>query len=171
MRDRRFIAEHRGGALTRENHILLARWAADCAQGVLHLYTRGNRDRRPSEALETLRKWADGEVKTGAAMEAARSAHAAARDAKDKAAVAAARAAGQAAGTAHAADHSMGALLYVLKAREAAGLRIEDELSDWLQKLPKHLRDQVASGVYARLSKLGVGRALRAGQSGARQPA
>ena len=142
--------------MNRESHVLLARWAADCAQSVLHLYERCHDDRRPGDAIMALRRWADGEVKPGVAMAAARSAHAAAREAKDKAAVAAARAAGQAASTPHAADHSMGALLYVLKARQAAGLPIDGELKRWLQKLPAQLRDQVATGVCARMPKLGI---------------
>jgi hypothetical protein len=129
MRDRRFVANHRGGPLDHDSHVFLARWAAACAEGVLPYYTRKHQDKRPIEALDILRKWANGEVKTGAAMVAARSAHAAAREAKDKTAVAAARAVGQAVGTAHAADHSMGALLYALKARQAEGQSVEDELS------------------------------------------
>jgi len=156
MRDRRFVAKHRGGPLDHDNRVVLARWAADCAEGVLHYYTRRHQDERLTEALEILRKWVDGEVKTGVAMVAARSAHAAAREAKNKAAIAAARAVGQAVGTAHAADHSMGALLYALKARQAAGHSIEDELSGRLGQLPDHLRDQVASGVYARMRKIGI---------------
>ena len=61
-------------------------------------------------------------------MKASLASHAAARQAKGKAAIAAARAAGQAVATAHAADHSMGALLYALKALEASGRPSEPEL-------------------------------------------
>ena len=32
MRDRRFVAVHRGGPLDRERHRLLAVWAAECAE-------------------------------------------------------------------------------------------------------------------------------------------
>lgn len=103
-----------------ESHVLLARWAADCAERVLHSFTRHSNDRRPQAALDVARQWANGEVKTGVAMKASLAAHAAARSVSDKAAIAAARAAGQAVATAHFADHSMGALLYALKAREAA---------------------------------------------------
>src|SRR5687767_91463 len=116
MRDRRFIAVHRGGLLQRTDHAFLARWAADCAERVLQLFTVHCDDARPQRALETGRAWADGEVRTGAAMKSAVAAHAAARQTAHKAAVAAARAAGHAAATAHAADHCMGALLYALKA-------------------------------------------------------
>jgi len=155
MRDRRFIAAHRGGPLARADHALLARWAADCAERVLHLFTRHSDDIRPRHALEVARAWADGEVKTGVAMKASLAAHAAARQAKDKAAIAAARAAGQAVATAHAADHSMGALLYALKALEASDAaaqhELEAELEAQLAKLPERLRSPVSSGIHARL--------------------
>ena len=91
MRDRRFIAVHRGGPLDRDSHISLALWAADCAEGVLHLFSQHSEDERPAHALETARAWAHGEVKTGVAMKASLASHAAARNATDKAAVAAAR--------------------------------------------------------------------------------
>lgn len=158
MRDRRFVAAHRGGPLDRDSHVFLARWAADCAERVLPLFTRRSDDSRPKEALEIARKWADGEVKTGTAMKASLASHAAARQAKDKAAVAAARAAGQAVATAHAADHSMGALLYSLKALEASGNPSEAELRHRLAKLPEHLREPVVSGVSLRLKKFGIGK-------------
>ncbi|WP_394342459.1 putative immunity protein [Mucilaginibacter limnophilus] len=37
-RDQRFITIRRGGTLTEEHHRLLALWAADCAEHVLHLF-------------------------------------------------------------------------------------------------------------------------------------
>ena len=161
MRDRRFIAAHRGGPLDHDSHVVLARWAADCAERVLSLFTRGSDDRRPQDAIDTIRKWANGEVKTGAAMKASLASHAAAREAKDKAAIAAARAAGHAVATAHAADHSMGALLYALKALEAAGRPSDTELRHRLAKLPEHLRECVTLGMSLRLKKLGAGEQLK----------
>jgi hypothetical protein len=151
MRDKRFIAVHRGGPLTRENHVILARWAADCAERVLYLFTRCSDDIRPKAALDIGRKWARGEVKTGVAMKASVAAHAAARSVKDKAAVAAARAAGQAVATAHFADHSMGALIYAIKAQEASGISSDAEFHAQIAKLPNHLKELVASGVLLRL--------------------
>jgi len=153
MRDRRFIAVHRGGPLKPADHVILARWAADCAEHVLHLFTRHSKDIRPGRALAIGRAWANGEVKTGVAMKASLAAHAAARAASDKAAVAAARAAGQAVATAHAADHSMGALLYALKALEASGDTSATELRLQLRKLPPRLRKPVSSGIDARLNR------------------
>lgn len=83
-------------------------------------------------------------------MKAAVAAHAAAREVEDEAAIAAARATGHGVATAHAADHSMGSLLYALKALEASGVSAEQELESQLAKLPPRLRSQVASGVAAR---------------------
>ncbi len=150
MRDRRFVAIHRGGPLKPADHVALARWAADCAERVLPLFGRHSSDARPRQAIAIARVWADGELKTGVAMKAAVAAHAAAREAEDPAAVAAARAAGHAVATAHAADHSMGSLLYALKALEASGVPGEPELESRLVKLPAHLRPQVSAGVAAR---------------------
>jgi hypothetical protein len=154
MRDRRFVAVHRGGPLDHESHAALARWAADCAERVLPLFARHGKDTRPAQAIAVLRAWAAGQAKTGVAMKASLAAHAVARSATDPAAVAAARAAGQAAGTAHCADHCMGSLLYALKAFAADGRRIEAEMKRQLGKLPAHLGDQVSSGLMARLGKL-----------------
>ncbi|HLP78724.1 MAG TPA: hypothetical protein VK327_17600 [Candidatus Paceibacterota bacterium] len=160
MRDRRFVAAHRGGPLDRESHAFLARWAADCAECVLPIFARCSDDSRPREALDIARKWANGEVKTGVAVKASLAAHAAARQVEDRSAIAAARAAGQAVATAHFADHSMGALLYSLKALEASGIPSDAELRLQLAKLPEHLREPVASGVALRLKKLGMGKGL-----------
>ncbi len=154
MRDRRFVAIHRGGPLERESHNALARWAAECAERTLHLFSRVSDDPRPKNALDVARRWAAGAVKTGVAMKASLAAHAAARQVEDKAAIAAARAAGHAVATAHASDHSMGALIYALKALELSGSSSEVEFQSQIAKLPQHLREPVTSGVVLRLGKL-----------------
>ena len=143
-------------SVRKDSHVFLARWAADCADGVLHLFRRSSDDNRPTQAIEIARAWANGDVKTGVAMKASVASHAAARESTDEAAIAAARAAGQAVATAHFADHSMGALLYALKALEAAGYESDTELQARLEKLPDHLREPVESGVTSRSTKLGV---------------
>src|SRR5690348_4878769 len=107
MRDRRFVAAHRGGPLGIAHHRLLAVWAADCAERVLPLFEESSPDDRPRRAVEMARAWARGEVPVGAAQKAAVAAHAAARGAARAAATAAARAAGHAVATAHMADHSL----------------------------------------------------------------
>lgn len=143
MRDRRFVAGHRGGVLTRESHVCLARWAVDCAEVVIGHFEVQSSDVRPREALRTGRRWADGEVRTGVAMKASVAAHAAARSVSDPAAVAAARAAGHAVATAHCADHCAGALRYAMKALKAAGMDPGAEFERQIARLPEALRDQV----------------------------
>lgn len=156
MRDRRFIAVHRGGPLDLDSHRALARWAAGCAERVLPFFTRCSPDTRPQQALDIAHAWADGELKTGAAMKASVAAHAAARSVTDPAAIAAARAAGHAVATAHFADHSPGALLYAMKARAAAGQPIELELKRQLAKLPVRLRQLVFASIKIRLQPMGL---------------
>src|SRR6476619_6497188 len=112
MRDRRFVAVHRGGPLDKARHMMLASWAADCAERVLPLFEECSSDDRPRRAIETARAWARGEVPVGAAQKAAVKAHAAARSVTNEAAVAAARAAGHAVATAHMAEHSLGPMIY-----------------------------------------------------------
>src|SRR6185312_1950811 len=101
MRDKRFVAIHRGGSLDLATHRLLASWAAKCAEHVLPLFNEHSSDKRPWRAIQVARDWANGEAQAGEFRKAAVGAHAAARNATNKAAVAAARAAGHAVATAH----------------------------------------------------------------------
>jgi hypothetical protein len=153
MRDGRFVAAHRGGPLQPDHHRLLAAWAADCAERVLPLFDKNGGDERPGQAIATARLWAAGKIKVGAAQQAAIAAHAAAREASHPAAIAAARAAGHAAATAHAADHSLGAAHYALKAFAANGGSTEAESSWQILRLPADLRGLVTSALDARFAK------------------
>lgn len=144
MRDRRFVAEHRGGPLSKRKHRLLALWAVDCAEHVAGAW-KSRKDKRPLEAMSKARAWARGEISVGEARKAAVAAHAAARQAKDPAAVAAARAAGHAAATAHAADHSLAAALYAVKAAGLLGRGKENECTWQDEQLPPSLRKLVTS--------------------------
>jgi hypothetical protein len=47
MRDRRFVAVHRGGSLDFASHRLLAAWAASCAERLLALFEACSSDGRP----------------------------------------------------------------------------------------------------------------------------
>ena len=70
MRDRRFVAVHRGGSLDEAKHRLLAAWAADCADHVLPLFEECRADDRPRRAIETAKAWARGAVSVGVAQKA-----------------------------------------------------------------------------------------------------
>ena len=59
VRDPRFITVRRGGSLQDDDHHLLAVWAADCAEHVLHHFERARPgDDRPRRAIELGRAWA-----------------------------------------------------------------------------------------------------------------
>ena len=118
-RDPRLITIRRGGTLTDADHHLLAVWAADCAEHVLHLFEALQPDDdRPRQAIAMVRAWARGEIGMsqsraagGHAMAAARSLRGAAREA--------AYAAGQAGVVAHVAAHELGAAAYAIRAARA----------------------------------------------------
>ena len=119
-RDRRFITIRRGGTLTDATHRLLALWAADCAEHVIHLFEQVRpADERPRWAIEQVRAWVRGEITMTQSRNAAGYANAAARDLSG-AAREAAHAAGQAAAVAHVAAHELGAAAYAIRAARAA---------------------------------------------------
>ena len=145
-RDPRFITIRRGGTLTDSNHQLLAWWAADCAQHVLHLFEemRPNDD-RPRRAIEQIRAWARAEITMAQSRAAGGHAMAAARDLSG-AARHAAYAAGQAAVVAHVAAHELGAAAYAIKAARAAAVDGRAEEAGRLEcewqraQLPREIR-------------------------------
>src|SRR4029079_5414147 len=125
IRDPRFITVRRGGTLTADHHRLLAIWAADCAQHVLHLFERTRpRDGRPRHAIDLARAWARGEIPWAEARTAPGHANAAPSDLRG-APRHAAYAAGQAAAVGHVAAHELGAAAYAIRAVQAAATRDE----------------------------------------------
>lgn len=144
MRDRRFVAEHRGGRLTRDRHRELIAWAGGCARSVLPLLG-ADVDRRLLDALQVARAWARGEATVGAAREASLQAIAVARSSAAPVAQAVARSVGHAVATAHMADHALGAALYALKAVRAAGGSTSAESRRQDRRLPAGVRELVQS--------------------------
>ena len=149
VRDPRFITVRRGGSLTDDHHRLLAIWAADCAQHVLHLFERTRpRDGRPRHAIDLGRAWARGEIPWAEARTAAGHANAAARDLRG-APRHAAYAAGQAAAVGHVAAHELGAAAYAIRAVQAATVEDEREAAARLEcrwqraQLPAAIRELV----------------------------
>ena len=119
-RDPRLINVRRGGTLQDADHHLLAIWAADCAQHVLHLFEEIQpNDDRPRRAIESARAWTRGEITMSQSRAAGGHAMAAARTLTGAARYAA-YAAGQAAAVAHVAAHELGAAAYAIKAARAA---------------------------------------------------
>ena len=110
----------RGGTLKDADHHLLAIWAVDCAQHVLHLFEeKRSNDERPRQAIESARAWARGKITMSQSRAAGGHAMAAARELSGAARFAA-FAAGQAAVVAHVAAHELGAAAYAIKAVRAA---------------------------------------------------
>jgi hypothetical protein len=121
-RDPRLITIRRGGTLTDNHHMLLAQWAAACAEHVLYLFEQLQpRDDRPKHAIELARAWVKREVTMSQARAAGGHAMAAARNVQGAARFAA-YAAGQAAVVAHVAAHELGAAAYAIKAARASSL-------------------------------------------------
>ena len=119
-RDPRFITVRRGGTLQDADHHLLAVWAADCAQHVLHLFEDMQpNDDRPRQAIELVRAWTRGEIRMSQSRAAGGHAMAAARELSG-AARHAAYAAGQAAGGGQFAAHELCAAAYEVKGARGA---------------------------------------------------
>lgn len=100
-------------------HRLLALKVSNQAKRVLPIFEKENpKDKRPREAIEALRAWAQRKRELGM-IEVRRlslGSHAAARKAKTDAARFAARAAGQAIATWHVPNHAAAVPVYILKA-------------------------------------------------------
>jgi hypothetical protein len=147
VRDPRMVTIRRGGSLTDDDHRLLALWAAECADHVLHHFEREQPDdERPRDAIAAARAWARGAMPMmraraagGLAMGAARPLAGAARFA--------AYSAGQAACVGHVAEHDLGAAAYAIKAVRSAhrdGPQAAREERDWQRShLPRSVRDLV----------------------------
>jgi hypothetical protein len=149
IRDPRFITVRRGGSLQENDHHLLAIWAADCAQHVLHHFEQARPDDdRPRRAIDLGRAWARGEITMTQARTSAGHANAAARDLSG-AARHAAYAAGQAAAVGHVAAHELGAAAYAIRAAQAAAPRDESAEAGRMEcrwqraQLPIGIRDLV----------------------------
>ena len=149
IRDPRFITVRRGGRLEDDDHRLLAIWAADCAQHVLHHFEQVRpEDGRPRRAIDVGRAWARGEIKWAEARTAAGHANAAARDLSGSPRHAA-YAAAQAAAVGHVAAHELGAAAYAIKAARAAAAEGERETAGraecrWQRdQLPHAIRELV----------------------------
>lgn len=151
MRDKRFVAVHRGGLLTKDNHHKLIRWARECSEHVLSLIDE-NIDTRLVHALYVAKEWENENVPVGDAMKASLGAHAVARESSNPTSIAVARSVGQAVATAHMADHSLGAALYALKAVKHAGKSIDEE-REWQNKQIQQLPSEIVELVLTTMIK------------------
>jgi hypothetical protein len=146
MREKTFIAEHRGGLLKKEQHMQLIKWACNCSEHVLHLFGE-TLDERLKKALVIAKEWSNGNASVGDAMKASVGAHAAARESGNPTSTAVARSVGHAVATAHMADHSLGAALYALKAINNADKSMDKERKWQNEQLPSEIKDLVQTGM------------------------
>lgn len=109
---------------------ILAFWAADCSEHVLHFFEdKRPNDNRPRKAIEACRKWAaTGIFKMSEIRKASLDAHAAAKTTTQEDAKYAAHSAGQAVATAHVPTHALGASLYAIRAAAAHAGNADDGL-------------------------------------------
>ena len=142
MRDKRFIAEHRGGPLKKEQHRQLIKWACDCAVNVLPLFGE-EIDERLKNAIVVAKEWEKGNASVGVARNASLDAIAVANESSNPTSIAVARSVGHAVATAHMADHSLGAALYALKAVKNAGKSIDAERKWQNEQLPSEIMELV----------------------------
>jgi hypothetical protein len=142
-----FIAEHRGGSLTKDNHRKLIKWAIECSEHVLFLIEM-EIDIRLLYALDVAKKWENGSIPTGVAIKAALGAHAVARQVENPIYIALARSIGQTVATTHMADHSLGGAFYALKAIKLAKKDVENE-RDWQTKKLGELPSEIIEIVQA----------------------
>jgi hypothetical protein len=131
MRDTRFVAEHRGGPLTNDQHKQLVLWACKCVENVLPLISK-KVDKRLTNAIKIAKEWTKDNASVGDARNASIDAIAVANELSDPIEIAVARAVGHAVATAHMADHSLRAADYALKAIKLAdkSMNIERKLQD-----------------------------------------
>jgi len=146
MRDKRFVTEHRGGPLKKEQHRQLMDWACACAEHVLVLCDN-SLEEGLKNALSVARDWKEGRATIGEAQKAAWKIHALARSCSDPVSVAVARAVGHTVATAHMADHALGSALYALKAIKLKGNSSEMEKKWQLEQLTTEIREIVVTSV------------------------
>jgi hypothetical protein len=144
MRDKRFIAEHRGGLLKKEQHKQLIKWACLCAENVLPLFGE-KPDIRLINALAVAKEWIKGKATVGDARDASLNAIAVANESSNPTAIAVARAVGHAVATAHMADHSFGAALYALKAVKNEDKSTDAERKWQNERLPSEILELVVT--------------------------
>jgi hypothetical protein len=136
--------------VTKTDKKILALWAIECAERVMHFFEeKYPQDHRPRAALKTLEMWiATGDFQMSIVRKASLDSHAAARDVGEESpARSAAHAAGQAVATAHVATHAYGPAIYAQQAIhrvssvEDADMAVTRE-RDWQYKRLCKLREQ-----------------------------
>ena len=144
MRDKRFVAEHRGGPLTKGQHKQLILWACKCVQNVLTLFSN-NIDERLTKAINIAKEWTKNNASVGEVRKASLGAFEVAKELTDPVEICIARSVGHAVATAHMADQSLRAAEYALKAVKLADKSIDKERKYQDKYLSSDILDLVLS--------------------------
>jgi len=144
MRDIRFKSIHRGGLLDKNTHILLSEWASICAEHVLDLF--GEKiNQNLIEVLNVAKEWREGKTSVAEARKAALKAFNVAKNSSNLFEKMFARSVGHAVATAHAADHSLGASIYALKAHKILKGSFEEEMKWQQENLFSEIKELILS--------------------------
>jgi hypothetical protein len=140
MRDGRFVAEHRGGPLKKEQHDDLLEWASNC---VKHVLVQIGEHSNPTfiKILDVGQAWKHGKASVGDARNAAFAAITIANELEDPVKISAARAVGHVVAIAHMADHSLRAVDYALKALGKGDSLLERQWQN--EQLPTSIKSLV----------------------------
>jgi hypothetical protein len=112
--------------LSERDRRLVALWAADCAERVLHLFeAEAPDDHRARDGIARARAFGRGELDAAGEIRRRFEAGRSAQSARSQAATSAARAAGQASGVAHMGAHALGAAAYAAQAAALASSEAE----------------------------------------------
>jgi len=146
MRDKKWVLEHRGGALKKEQQKQLVKWAIDCVNHLLPLLDN-NVNEKIINAINTGNNWIIENAKTEDAIKSAREILKYVNTLDNELEIAITRAAGHAVATAHMADHSMGPVYYGTKAIKIIGGSIEKEVKWQIKNIPNGLEELVLEGL------------------------
>lgn len=134
--------------LSETDRRIVAAWAADCVERVLHHFEdEAPGSGRPRAAVERARSYAEGELDTAQEIRQRFTGGSAARDVQSPAAIAIARASGQLSAVPHMGAHALGAAAYAVK---AAGLADPDQgaaIANEIQWQLAHLTPQARTAL------------------------
>ena len=146
MRDKKWVLEHRGGTLKKEQQKQLMKWAIGCVNHLLPLLDN-NINEKIINAINIGNNWIIENAKTGDAIKSSREILIYVRTLDNELEIVITRAAGHAVATAHMADHSMGTAKYCLDAIRIIGGSIEEEVKWQIKNIPNELKELVLEGL------------------------
>ena len=134
--------------LSEADRRLVAAWAADCAERVLHLFEgEAPDDDRPRALIARARAFARGELRTADEIRRRFAGGVGVGDVRGAAAAAAARSAGQAVAVSHMGAHALGAAAYAVKAARLAAPDAPDVVEDEIRWQLDHLTAEVGAAL------------------------